>query len=99
LGDTFETSTPEVLFPGSADFIGICLYIALGSTQLLLTETVILRLRHRWLKPKLGFTIRTFHMNVHSGLFAGEKVKPIGANSQDGGTHSGILALTSLSGV
>jgi hypothetical protein len=66
---------------------------------LLLAEAIILRQCHRRLKPKLGFAVRTFHMDVNPGLFAGEEVKPIRANSQDGGAHREILALTPVSGV
>jgi len=47
-----------------------------GDSKLLFAQAVILRLSDHRLKPEFSFAVRTLHVNVHSGLFPGEKVKP-----------------------
>jgi hypothetical protein len=91
LRETLDTSTAEVCFPSGADDICIGLDVALGNPKLLFSKTIILRQRNRWLKPKLGFPVGALHVDVHSGLFAGEKVKPKWPDAKNSGTHGVIV--------
>ena len=59
----------------------------LDGSDLLLRKPLILRQRDYWLKPELCFSVRALNMNVHSDLFAGEKVKPIRPVAEYGRTH------------
>jgi hypothetical protein len=54
---------------------------------------MILRQPYRWLKPKLGLPVRALDVNVHSGLLAGEEVKPKWPDAQNSGTHGLIVSL------
>ena len=67
-GDTLRTSTPEVFFPSAADFTNVSFNKQFGRMKLLLTQTVILRLRNRRLKPKFRFPVRALHVHVHTRL-------------------------------
>lgn len=60
---------------------------ATGSTQLTRVQPLILRQVQDWLKPELGFAARTLHMDVQTGFFPGEKVKPEPPLAEDGWTH------------
>jgi hypothetical protein len=68
------------------------LKVSESSTQLLIAQTVILRLGYLRLKPELGFTIGGCDMDVHSRFLAGEEVEPEWANPQNRGAHGWILA-------
>lgn len=63
-------------------------------TNLTLAQAVILRQCDYWLKPELGFSIRARHVNVHTGLLAGEEVKPKGTIAEYSGAHGLILDLS-----
>jgi hypothetical protein len=62
-------------------------YQFLDGSDLLLRKALILRQRNDWLKPELCFSVRTLHMDVHSDLFAGEKVEPIRSVAEYGRAH------------
>jgi hypothetical protein len=70
------------------------LYKSLGVSDLPIAQAVILRHRDHWLKPELGLPVRAGHMDVHTGLFAGEEVKPERAIAEHGGAHGLILDLS-----
>jgi hypothetical protein len=70
------------------------LYKNLSVPNLPIAQAMILRQGDDWLKPELGFPICTGHVDVHTGLFAGEEVKPEGTIAEYGGTHVPILALS-----
>jgi hypothetical protein len=65
LGETFVTSTWEVLLPSVAAFIGTFLNYVLYHSELLLGQAIILRQCYRWLKPKLRFSVRARDVDVH----------------------------------
>jgi hypothetical protein len=55
--------------------------------DLLIRQTVIVRQRNGWLKPELSLAVWTLHVNVHSGLFAREKVKSEATIAEYCGAH------------
>jgi hypothetical protein len=86
-GDIFETSTSEVFSPSASDFIGMYLHKQFRRPNLPLCKTVVICQRYRRLQPEFGLAIRTLHMNMHTGFFTREKVKPIAAVTEYRGTH------------
>ncbi len=66
--------------------------VSLSRTELLIAQSIILRLRHFGLKSKLGFPFGGSHMNVHTWFLAREEVKPKWVDTQNSRAHGRIPA-------
>ncbi len=65
-------------------------------------QSVVLRQIHAGVQPELCFAAGVLDVHVGSWLFAGEEVKPVAPNSQNGRTHDSCMSslpITSPSGL
>lgn len=89
--ETPRTSASEVLFPGFRDFTVPLLNDLLQFTQLFLREANMAGQSHHRFHPKLGFSIGTGGVDMHSGLFPREEKESVVFHSEDSRTHAAIL--------
>ena len=89
--DTFPTSTSEVFFPSSADFIFVFQNNLARRRNPAGIQPIVLREFDFGLRPELCFACSVMHVDVHSGFFAREEVKAEPASAENRRTHSFIL--------
>src|SRR4030095_4684697 len=87
-GDTFVTSTREVLRPSIADFINVvlCQLLRLGASLRL--EAIGRMQFHSGFDPELCLTLCVLHMYVRPRFLSREEVEPKPLDTQDRRTHS-----------
>lgn len=91
-GETFVTSTREVLRPGAADFIQMLLDQVLGFCDLLGFEPVVRVEFNSRFDPELRFAVGMLDMHMRPPLLAGEEVESESSNPQDCRTHQYRIA-------
>src|SRR5436190_23818250 len=91
-GETFVTSTREVLRPSIADLIDVFLNQFPGFGDSLRLQAVGRMQFHGWLDPELRLAFGMLHMNVSTRLFARKEVEPKPLHAQYRGTHSERIA-------
>src|SRR3990172_2600973 len=100
-GEILVTSTAEVFRPRCADFILMLLNNPEGCGDPTAGQSEVLRQLQPRLQPELCFAAGVLDVHVRPWLFAGEEVKAVAPNSQNGRTHDRCISelpFTSLSG-
>src|SRR5690554_6645510 len=75
--EIFVTSTSKMLSPTASDFISVFFNYILQQFKLFLVESNTFYQFNFRFNPKFRFPVWTYHMNVYSFFFTGEKEKPV----------------------
>ena len=86
--DTLVTATGEVLVPGATDFINVLLDKLQRLIQSRRVQAIVRGELYRRFDPELGLSVGMIHVDVHSWLFAREKVEPKSSNAKNRWTHT-----------